>query len=134
MSRLKLLRDEVETVDEDGLKIGVKVISTSQQARVLDLYSRAYDAEGKAALFAFILNHCLASVSIDGTKYVPAELAETANIADDETFTTLKQISDMAMASMGIEIIPDTTGLIEDAIESLDEEQKPSAKEEEEKK
>lgn len=105
MSRIKLLRDEVETVEDDGIKLTVKVITTSQQARVLDLNSRCYDAEGKCNLFAYILNNCIEAVKIDGTKYNPVELAEIYNVADDSTFNTFKQISDMAMRTMGIKVV-----------------------------
>ena len=101
---IKLLRGQSETVEKDGIKLVVKVVSTAEQARVLDRNSRSFDVQGRCALFSYLFSNCLESIIVEDDTYVPEDLANNYNIADDDTFETLEKIARMTVRALGIRI------------------------------
>jgi len=93
---MKLLRNQVETVTEDNVTVGVKVIDTVTQARLID-YSQRPGVEGFARYMQVLFRDCLDNVIVDGEEFDPRDLAAHADLSDDATFKTIKKIDALAV-------------------------------------
>ena len=99
---MKLLKGEVQTVEEDGIKLGLKVIDTVMQATitamtfdVVDGKARAVGLDGLIKRTGYILRNCIESVEIGGVSYTPSDLAVKADISDHDTLKAMINIGRM---------------------------------------
>ena len=93
---MKLLKGQTEIVEDDGIKISVKVIDTATQAAITDM-SAVPSIEGRIRMIGYMLRNIIESVEIKGEKYTPNDLATKADISDDDTLTTFLKIGNMVM-------------------------------------
>lgn len=93
---IRLLRGEATPCEAEyqGCKITfeAKVISSAQQARLMDLASRAITLAGTHAYAAEVLRTAVQGLVIGGQEVDPVELAERADLSDPDTLGTIAAI------------------------------------------
>ena len=85
---IKLLRGQSEEIEKDGVKLTLSVISTAQQARLMDL-SADQSIDGQMKVVAYYLRNCIESIEIGGKEYDTAVLIESADLSDKETIKVM---------------------------------------------
>ncbi len=85
---MKLLNDERIEKEEGDIKFTMRPVTTSQQARLVELGSRAGIA-ARIELSVYCLNTCIEKINIKGVDYKPTELANKSNLSDIDTLSTL---------------------------------------------
>ena len=91
---IKLLRGQTEEIENDGVKISMRVISSAQQARIMDLAGDA-SIEGDMKVVAYYLRNCIESIEIGDKKYDTDVLIECADLSDEDTVKTMLNIRKM---------------------------------------
>lgn len=91
---MKLLNDERIELEDGEIKITMRPVTTSQQARLVSLASQA-GIDARIELAAFCLKNCIEKISVNNTTYDPAKLANSANIADEETLAVMLKLGEM---------------------------------------
>ena len=101
---IKLLRGQTEEVENDGVKLSMKVISSAQQARLMDL-SGDRSVEGDMKVVTYYLRNCIESIEIGGKEYDTNVLIECADLSDESTVKTMLNIRKMCdgLAFVGVE-------------------------------
>ena len=96
---MKLLSKVAPKIEEDGVSIQMPRVTKMMQANLIDLSLKADDIVSKIALIDYVCNNCIESITIEGDKYDPAELAESADISDDETLMVLMKVASMVVGA-----------------------------------
>jgi hypothetical protein len=98
---VKFLATQQQTLPEngDGLEVTIKVVSTATQAAISDLATNK-TLEGRVRVVGFLLRNVVAEVKIDGSKFDPFFLAESADISDGETLTKMLQIGAKVVSNL----------------------------------
>lgn len=88
---MKFLKDERIEREHGEVKLTIKPVTTSQQARLVDLGSLS-GTSARIELTRWCLKNCIEKVSINGTEYEPDQLADRANLADEGTLMVMIKI------------------------------------------
>ena len=88
---MKFLKDERIEIEDGEVKLTIRPITTSQQARLLELGFRR-GIVAVAELAGWCLLNCIERISVNGTEYKPAKLAEKADMNDDDTAAVMRKI------------------------------------------
>ena len=101
---IKLLRGQAEGIEREGVKLTLSVISTAQQARLMDL-SGDNSINGQMKVTAYYLRNCIEPtkvgtvekrvIEIGGEEYDTAVLIESADLSDKETIKVMLCIRKM---------------------------------------
>jgi len=93
---IRLLKGEATPVETEAegtaIRYEVKVITTAEQARLLDLARRADTIEGMQAYMAAVLRIAVQDLTIGGHDVDAAELAERADLSHQPTLAIIKRI------------------------------------------
>lgn len=93
---LRLLKGEATPVKTQAagaeIEFEVQVITTAQQARLLDLAQRADSVEGMHRYMAEVLRSCVQGLRVGGTAIDAAELAERADLSHRDTLAIVQAI------------------------------------------
>ena len=81
---MKFLKDERIEREDGEVKLTLKMITTGQQARVIDLGALGGVAN-RVALTQYCLKNLIETISIGGEDIAPARLAEHADLSDLDT-------------------------------------------------
>ena len=100
---IKLLRGQTEEIESEGVKLSLKVISSGQQAKLMDL-SGDQSVEGQLKVTTYYLRNCIESIEIGGKEYDTEVLIECADMSDEETVKTMLNIRKMCdgLAFVGV--------------------------------
>lgn len=91
---MKLLNEQRITLEQDEIKITMRPVTTSQQARLVELGSlRGISA--RIDLAGYCLKSCIEKISVSDVVYEPIKLAECANISDESTLGVLIKLGEM---------------------------------------
>lgn len=91
---MKLLKDERIEREDGEVKLTIRPITTSQQARMTELGA----GKGLAAhidFAVFCLKNCIDKISIGGQSFDPAELSDRADVSDSDTRAVMFKIATM---------------------------------------
>jgi hypothetical protein len=91
---MKLLNDERIELEDGEVKITMRPVTTSQQARLGDLNCRS-GIEARVDLAKYCLKTCIEKISVRDVQYDPLLLAEKANLADSETIAVMSKLGTM---------------------------------------
>lgn len=92
---IKLLRGQTEEVEDDGVKLTISVITSAQQAKLMDL-SGDQTIEGQMKVVAYYLRNCIDFIEIDGQEYDTDTLIKSADLSDAETIKVMLKIRKMS--------------------------------------
>jgi len=93
---MKLLLGQEEVVEKNGIKLSVKVIDTTTQAKLSDL-SIGSSIEARIKMIGFMLKNVITEVEIDGQKFEPMDIATKADISDPKTLQSIMEIGAMVI-------------------------------------
>lgn len=93
---MKLLKDQRIDLEDGEVKLSIKPVTTSQQARLADL-SVVPGISGRIELSRWALKNCIESLMVDGIPFVPGDLADSADLADNDTLAVFAKIGTMVM-------------------------------------
>lgn len=88
---IKLLKDELIEKEEGNLKICLHPISTSVQARLIEL-GRKQGIDKQIDYVQYCLRAVIKELHIDDVKLDPLEVAGKADLSDDETLASMIRI------------------------------------------
>lgn len=88
---MKLLRDERIEKEDGEIKITIKIISNSQQARLIDLSVRS-GASARLELARWSLDSIVEKISVSGVDCDPKSLGKNADLSDDDTFAVMMRL------------------------------------------
>ena len=91
---MKLLKEEVINLSEDGIEITTNPVTTTQQASLIDTL-REGGASGKIAGVQYMLRNVVSKLVVNGEEYNPVDLARLADINDPGTVKKFLQIGIM---------------------------------------
>jgi len=91
---MKLLKDERIEPEDGEVKLTIKPVTTSQQARMTEFGSSG-NIMAAIDLAVWSLKNCIEKISINGTAFDPAELASRADLSDNDTRAVLFKIGAM---------------------------------------
>ena len=96
----RLLRDQVEhaEIEVDGIKVefDVKVISTSEQARLMDLAGLPATIENRSKYWQQVLISCIDNLVIGGQSVDAVELATRGDLGHKQTIKIMREIASKA--------------------------------------
>ena len=92
---MKLLNDERITREDGEIKLTIKPVTTSQQARLVDLEGDRSVA-GRVARTHYCLKNCIEKLSINGEEFDTGKLVDHADLSDDDTLAVFIKIGVMA--------------------------------------
>jgi len=95
---MKLLKDETIKKVEGDVAVSIKPVSTSQQAHIMALASKA-GIEGKVALTTYALKNLIEKVTINDVDYEPSALADRADLSDTDTITAMVKIGGLVVSA-----------------------------------
>ena len=88
---MKLLNDQRIEREDGELKLTIKPVTTSQQARLLEL-GWLSGPEARINLTRYCLKNLVDEISISGEKCDPAKLADHADLRDSDTWLVMLKI------------------------------------------
>lgn len=91
---MKFLNDERIEVEDGEIKLTIKPVTTSQQARIADL-GIVSGCAARIDLTKYGLKTCIEKISISGAEFDPAQLADHADLSDDGTMAVMLKIGKM---------------------------------------
>ena len=91
---MRLLNDERIHLEDAEVKLTMRPVTTSQQARLVDMASQS-GISARIELAGYCLKSCIEKISISDVIYNPIKLAESANIADADTLAILIKLGEM---------------------------------------
>lgn len=91
---MKLLNDERINLEEGELKITMRPVTTSQQARLVDLASQS-GISARVELAGYCLKSCIEKISVSDISFEPAKLASSADISDHDTLAVMLKIGEL---------------------------------------
>ncbi len=91
---MKLLNDERITREDGEIKLTMRPVTTSQQARLVELGSKG-GISARTELSIYCLNTCVEKINIQGVDYKPVDLANKSNLSDEETLATIFKIGEI---------------------------------------
>jgi len=93
---IRLLKGEATPIETEAagtqIKYEVKVISTADQARLLDLAQRVNTIEGMHAYKAAVLRTCVQGLVIGGQSVDAGDLADRADLSHQQTLEIVQRI------------------------------------------
>jgi hypothetical protein len=91
---MKLLLDErIERTDGE-IKLTIKPVTTSQQARLIDLGGIS-GTTARIALTHYCLKNCIEKIAINNAEFDPSKLSDRADLSDHETLLVMIKIGQM---------------------------------------
>jgi hypothetical protein len=93
---IKLLKDERIEREDGEVSFTLKVITNSQQARLMDLGSRT-GSSSRVELTKWCLASVVDKIRIDGVDFKADELAEQADLSDTDTYLVYLKIGKMVI-------------------------------------
>lgn len=91
---MKLLNDERIEREEGEVRLTMRPITTSQQARLVELGSRP-GISARTDLSVYCLNTLVEKINISGVDYKPGDLANKCDLSDPDTLATLLTIGEI---------------------------------------
>lgn len=91
---MKLLNDERIILEDGEIKLTVRPVTTSRQVRLVELASQRGIA-ARIDLAGFCLKNCIEKISVSDISYDPIKIANSANIADEETLAVMVKLGEM---------------------------------------
>lgn len=88
---MKFLKDERIEREDGEVKLTIKPVTTSQQARLMELGSLAGPSP-RIELTRWCLKNLVEKVSIGGAEFDPAQLADGADLSDQDTYLVMLKI------------------------------------------
>jgi len=99
---MKLLNDERINLEDGEVKLTMRPVTTSQQARLGDLNLQS-GIEARIDLAKYCLTTCIEKISISGATYDPLQMAEKADLSDKDTMAMMVKLGQMVtIASFAI--------------------------------
>lgn len=92
---MKFLKDERIEREDGEIKLTIKPVSTSQQARLIDLEANT-SLSGRVARTQYCLKNTIDSISINGVEYEPLKLADHADLSDADTIAVFVKLGRLA--------------------------------------
>lgn len=91
---MKLLKDERISLEEGEVKLTMHPVTTSQQARLVEL-ATVHGVAARIDLSNYCLRTCIETLRINDEAFEPKELADCANISDPATLSVMVKIGGM---------------------------------------
>jgi hypothetical protein len=91
---MKFLNDERIEIEDGEVKITMRPVTTSQQARLGDL-NLASGITGHIDLAKYCLKTCIEKISISDISYDPITLADKSDISDEATLSVMTKVGRM---------------------------------------
>ena len=92
---MKFLKDERIEREDGEVKLAMRPVTTSQQARLIELGAKS-GAEARIELTRWCLKNLIDKISIAGAEFDPAQLTDKADLGDTDTFLVMLKIGQMA--------------------------------------
>ena len=96
---MKLLKDEIITIEEGPVKISMNPVTTSIQARLMELAIGELTIAKNVERTQYCLKHVIKGVEIDGKEYDPIVLAEQIDLGDKQSRDVFIQVGQMVMGA-----------------------------------
>lgn len=96
---MKLLSKVSPVIDEDGISIKMKRVTKEMQANLIELTVNGDGLASRLKVVDYVLLNCIDSLNIDGVEYSAKEIAESADIGDDDTIKSLIKIGELVLSS-----------------------------------
>jgi hypothetical protein len=80
----KYLKDELIDLEDGEIKLSMHPVTTSQQARMVDL-SMQPGVAGRIEQTNWCLKNCVEKLSVSGTDFKPRELLDGVDLSDEGT-------------------------------------------------
>jgi hypothetical protein len=91
---MKFLKDERIEREDGEVRLTIKPITTSQQARLLQMgYKVGIVASTDLAIWCLL--NLIEKISVNGNEFKPAQLADKADLNDDGTAAVMRKIGTM---------------------------------------
>lgn len=91
---MKFLNDERITLEDGEVKLTMRPVTTSQQARLGDLNLKS-GIEAHIDLAKYCLKSCIEKISISDVTYDPLILADKSDLSDEATLAVLTKVGVM---------------------------------------
>lgn len=91
---MQLLNDQRIDSEDGEVKLTIKPLTTSQQARLDDL-ARVDGTAGRMELAIYGLKNLVEKISVSGESFDPVKLANYANLSDKDTSAVMGKIGAM---------------------------------------
>lgn len=88
---MKFLKDERIEREDGEVKLTIKPVTTSQQARVIDMGALS-GVSNRIALTNYCLKNIIEKISVSGEDIDPIKLAEHADLSDKDTMAVMIKI------------------------------------------
>ena len=88
---MKLLNDQKIELENGEIKITMRPVTTSQQARLADLGAQT-GIVARIDLAVYCLRNCIEKISVNDVNYEPSQLAASANISDEGTMAVMVKL------------------------------------------
>lgn len=95
---MKLLNDERIAREDGEIRLTLIPVTTSQQARLIELGALSGVAS-RIALTHWCLKNCIETLSVNGEDIAPAQLAEHADLSDNDTLLVMLKIGSVVCAA-----------------------------------
>lgn len=95
---MKLLNDERINLEDGEVKLAMRPVTTSQQARLAELAVRV-GITARIEQASYCLKSCIEKISVAGVDYDPVKLADGADISDDDTLAVMLKLGRMVADS-----------------------------------
>lgn len=88
---MKFLKDERINIKDGEIDLTMRPVTTSQQARLIDL-GALIGVANRIELTRWCLKNCVEKISINNADFEPANLADHADISDQGTLLVMLKI------------------------------------------
>ena len=95
---MKFLNDQRITREDGNVTLTIKPVTTSQQARLLELGSLA-GTGARIELTRYCLKNCIEKISIGGSSLDAQQVADGADLSDQDTLLVMIKIGGMVCAA-----------------------------------
>lgn len=92
---MKFLKDERIEAEDGEVKLTIRPVTTSHQAALADFGTSSGGVTALIGAAVYALKHCVEKVSINGTVTPPLQLAEHADLSDQDTRAVMFKIGSM---------------------------------------
>ncbi|MGA8863056.1 MAG: hypothetical protein WB444_04525 [Gallionella sp.] len=93
---MKFLSNECIEREDGEVRLILCPATTTLQGHLIELGSKS-GADARMDLTRWCLKNCVDKISISGAEFNPAQLADKADLADNETFMVMLKIGKMAV-------------------------------------